>query len=578
MRADRNRFVRLRIHLIGAGFALVLAVIAAKAVYLQVFRGDWLSEKAAAQVEGSLVAQGKRGDIFDRQHRNMAASIDVTSIGVYPQNLENRRDAAARLAAVLKLNRRDLERRMAKRNGFMWVKRQVAPREARAVGELNLKGIQFITEASRFYPHKTLAGQVLGFSGIDGHGLEGIEFFYNQRISGEVARMKVLRDALGRGFQFEQSALPDPGGNNLILTIDRTIQHGAEATLADAVSAAGARSGIAIVMEPASGAILALAHYPFFNPNDYRSFSKEVLRNRAITDPFEPGSTMKIFTAAAAIESGLATPESVFFCENGDYRIGRYTIHDTHPHGSLSLREVVKVSSNIGAIKVAELIGPQNLYETLRRFGFGEKTGVDCPGETAGALAPWERWTRVDGATIAFGQGLSMSALQLVTAASSLANGGNLMRPYLVQAITDPNGRLIETFKPQAVRRVVSQATARTVIEMMKGVVGEGGTGSAAALERYTVCGKTGTAQKVDASGQYAKGKYVSSFIGFVPADAPSLVILVVIDEPQKAHYGGVVAAPAFKKIAQETLEYLATPPERDAGQLAAVLPAGGKP
>jgi len=331
-------------------------------------------------------------------------------------------------------------------------------------------------------------------------------------------------------------------------------------------------------MEPSSGAILALAHYPFFNPNDYRNFSKEALRNRSITDPFEPGSTMKIFTAAAAIESGVATPDTAFFCENGDYRIGRYTIHDTHPHATLTLSQIVKVSSNIGAIKVAETVGSQSLYETLRRFGFGEKTGIDCPGETSGALAPWERWTRVDGATIAFGQGLSMSALQLITAASSLANGGKVMKPYLVQAITDSNGRLIESFKPKVVRQAVTPETARTVVEMMKGVVGEGGTGTAAALDRYTVCGKTGTAQKVDASGQYAKGKYVSSFIGFVPADAPSVVILVVIDEPQKAHYGGVVAAPAFKKIAQETLEYLATPPEKEAGQLAAVLPQRGTP
>ncbi len=578
MRRDRNRYLRLRIHLLAVVFGLVLATIAAKAVYLQVFRGDWLSEKAAAQVEGSLVALGKRGEIFDRQHRNMAASIDVTSIGAYPRVLENRGEAAKRLADAIKINRRDLERRLAGRSGFLWVKRQVAPREARAVQDLGIKGIEFITEPSRFYPNKTLAGQVLGFSGIDGQGLEGLEFYYNQRISGEVARMKVLRDALGRGFQFEQTEMPDPGGNNLILTIDRAIQYGTEVKLAEAVTAAGAKSGMAIVMEPASGAILAQAHYPFFNPNAYRSFSKEELRNRSITDPFEPGSTMKIFTAAAAIESGAATPDTPVFCENGDYRIGRHTIHDTHPHGWLTLSQVVKVSSNIGAIKVGELIGPQSLHQTLRRFGFGEKTGIDCPGETTGALAPWERWTRVDGATIAFGQGLSMSALQLITAAAALANGGKVMKPYLVQAITDPNGRLIESFKPQVVRQAVTVETARTVIEMMKGVVGEGGTGTAAALERYTVCGKTGTAQKVDASGQYAKGKFVSSFVGFVPADAPSVVILVVIDEPQKAHYGGVVAAPAFKKIAQETLEYLATPPEKEAGQLAAVLPPRGAP
>ena len=320
---------------------------------------------------------------------------------------------------------------------------------------------------------------------------------------------------------------------------------------------------MAIVMSPKTGALLALAHYPFFNPNSFESFDRKSWRNRAITDQFEPGSTMKIFSAAAALESGACTPDSIFFCENGAYKIGKNVVHDTHPHGWLSLQQIIKYSSNIGAVKVSEMTGAEFLYNALRDFGFGRKTEIDCPGETTGSFSSYNRWSKIDAGTISFGHGISVSAIQLITSACAIANDGILLRPYIVQAIIDQNGRVIKCLTPYKVRRVVSNETARAVRKMMKSVVSDGGTGVNAALESYSVCGKTGTAQKIDEKGMYKKGSYIASFIGFIPAEEPEVVILVVIDEPRKEHYGSIVAAPAFRKIAYETLNHINMPADR---------------
>jgi cell division protein FtsI (penicillin-binding protein 3) len=312
-----------------------------------------------------------------------------------------------------------------------------------------------------------------------------------------------------------------------------------------------------------------MAHVPLFNPNAYMDFNKELWRNRAITDPFEPGSTMKIFSAAAAIESGDIKAHDIFFCENGAYKIGRNVVHDIKKHGWLSLQQIIKYSSNIGAVKISEKLGRKRLHAMYRKFGFGAKTGIDSPGETAGSLMPYKRWTTVDTGAISFGYGVAVSALQMVTAASAIANDGVLMKPYFVQAITDQNHEPLKQLQPQKVRRVISIQTARTVRAIMKTVINEGGTGVNAALEGYTVCGKTGTARKLDENGIYSKSKYMASFIGFTPAEKPRLTIVVVIDEPQGAYYGGTVAAPVFRRIARETLHYLNIPPESGAKQFA---------
>ncbi|MCG6908978.1 MAG: penicillin-binding protein 2 [Deltaproteobacteria bacterium] len=572
-KADKNKYVNMRIGIVGLFFFLLMTVIGIKVVYLQLFCSGWLSEKAANQYEKDLVTTSKRGQIFDRNHHAMAVSIETTSIAAYPHRLKDKKGAAARLAKILNLDRRKLEKKIGSQRSFIWVKRQTSPKELREVKALGLEGIDFIPAYSRFYPNKMLAAQVLGFTGTDGHGLEGVEYYYDSMLRGQENSLVVLKDALGRRFAKEHpdEAAATPvvdNAKNIVLTIDRTIQFIAEKALEEAIEEHSAKSGMAIVMDPETGAILAMANIPLFNPNDFGNFPRNTWRNRAITDPFEPGSTMKIFTAAAALESGRCTPSTIFYCENGVYHIGRNVIHDTHPRGWLSLQQIVKYSSNIGVVKVVETVGPDCLHRTLTGFGFGEKTKLDCPGETSGVLTPAKRWTRVDTGAISFGQGMSVSALQLVTAASAIANGGDLMRPYIVAAVTDHNGAIIQKTEPHIVGKAVSAKTAGIVKRIMETVVTEGGTGVNAALEGYTVSGKTGTAQKIDTDGTYAAGKYISSFLGFAPAKSPEVVILVVVDEPEGSHYGGTVAAPAFGKIAHETLNYLNIPPEIEKNKL----------
>jgi len=542
-------------------FFLVMAGIGAKAVYLQVFCGQWLSQKAADQYEKSQVTFGKRGTIYDTHQQPMAVTIETASVAAYPARIKNAKATAKALAAALKLKHRSVARKLSSTKSFVWIKRQVTPKEVAAVSRLELEGIDFIPAHSRYYPQKTMAAQLIGFAGIDGRGLEGLEFYYDQELVGPIRHSKVLKDAFGRGFASSHTAAPHLAGHNLILTVDLTIQYITEKALEEAIKTSQARSGMAVVMNPATGAVLALAHYPFFNPNNFTAHQRADWRNRAVTDPFEPGSTMKIFSMAAALESGKATANTIFFCENGRYTIGRNTIHDTSPRGWLSLQQIIKYSSNIGAVKVSELIGPEVLFNTLGYFGFGRETQIDCPGETVGSLAPFKHWSKIDAGAIAFGQGLSASALQLATGASAIANDGILMRPFVVRAITDRNGRIVKTFKSQQRQRVITPETAHTLRRIMMTVITDGGTGTEAALEEYTVCGKTGTAQKINQQGTYAEDKYIASFIGFAPAERPELTILVVIDEPAQGHYGGIVAAPAFRKIARETLNYLKVPP-----------------
>ena len=556
-----NKYIKIREILVGLIFMIFLAIIGARAVQVQVYDGPWLSKKASDQYEQSFTSYGRRGTIYDRNFREMAVSVEVPSIAAYPKQIAEKKATAMALATILKMKVADISQKLSSHKKFVWVKRQITPKETEAVKSLELKGIGFIPEHNRFYPNTTLAAQALGFTGLDGDGLEGIEFFYNQYLKAEDKDYTVFKDALGNGFNAEINQITLGRGKNLVLTIDSNIQFITESTLQETVDKYSARSGIAIVMQPKTGAILSLAHYPLFNPNAYTAFDKELWRNRAITDPIEPGSTMKIFSAAAAIESGSATPRSIFYCENGAYRIGKKVVHDIKRHGWLSLQQIIKYSSNIGAVKVSEKIGPKKLYQTLRYFGFGEKTGVDCPGETAGSLTHYTHWSDIDTGTISFGHGVSVSALQLIRAVSAIANDGILMRPYIVQAITDQHGKTIQMFKPQQVRRAISSQTALRVKNIMKTVITKGGTGVRAALEGYAVSGKTGTANKIDESGQYSKKKHVASFVGFTPSDNPEIAIVIVIDEPRGKFYGGTVAAPAFKKIAQEILNYLGIPP-----------------
>jgi len=559
---------RLRAGIVGAVFLIGLGVIGAQAVRLHIFKGPWLSERAAREYERAMVVQGKRGTISDRNGSPLAVSIESPSIAAYPRQIADRRNAARQLAAALNRPSREMYARLDPKRTFVWLKRQVTPKQAGAVRSLGLDGVDFITEYTRYYPSKTLAAQLLGFSGVDGHGLEGLEFYFENQLKGREESITVVKDALGRRFEGDRLSAQLTEGNDVVLTIDRTIQHITQKALEAAVVDYKAKSGMAVVMAPATGEVLALAHYPFFNPNRYRSFDRSAWRNRAITDPFEPGSTMKMFSVAAAIDSGVCSPSTIFYCENGEYRIGRNTIHDTKAHGWLSLQQIVKYSSNIGSVKMAEQLGASQLYTYLSAFGFGHRSGIACPGESPGSLSPFKSWSAIDTGAISFGQGISVSAIQLITAASAIANGGTLMKPLLVRTITDRNGKPLETYRPEKVRQVISPHTAATMRRILKTVIAEGGTGVRAALQGYSVCGKTGTAQKVDRSGGYARGRYLSSFIGFAPADHPEVAILVVVDEPTVQDYGGIVAAPAFRQIALETLSYLNIPPGPDADRL----------
>jgi cell division protein FtsI (penicillin-binding protein 3) len=561
MKPKAHKKMKLRIGLVLFGFMVFFVVLAAKAVHLQVYLRPWLISEAKDTYSRSKVEKPKRGSILDTRNEVMALTLEGYAIGVRPGKVENRDETARVLAKALDVNRKSLARKLKNTDKFFWVRRQVTADKAESVRRLKLKGIVSDPEPIRYYPHRSLASQVLGFTSIDSKGLEGVEFYYNRSLEGEVDRSKFLIDAKGRVFDSEVIGNPAYTGNSVVLTLDKQIQFFTESALENAVTEFGAKSGMALVMAPDSGAILALAHYPFFDPNRSQKKLRERWRNRAITDPFEPGSTLKMFTAAAALESKTGSSKSIFFCENGSYRIGRIAIHDTHEYGWLSVQQIVKYSSNIGSAKMVQRMGRKTFYNILSNFGFGSKTRVDLPGETAGQLRPWRNWKPIDAANIGFGQGVSVSALQLVTATSAIANGGLLMRPHVVKAIIGPHGRVIKKTEPQVVRRVLSRENAATMRRILHTVTTEGGTGTKAALEGYGVCGKTGTAQKIDSDGRYSRKKFVSSFIGFTPVENPRLTILVVLDEPIKKHYGGTVAAPAFRKISLETLNYLNIPP-----------------
>ena len=557
-----NKYFKFRILLVGIFFMMAFATIAAKAVHLQVYRSTWLSEKASNQYEKSLTISGRRGNIYDRNRNEMAVSINVTSIAAHPGKVENPNAAARALAGVLDLDAGTLRKKLSANKSFIWIKRQTTAKETIAVKKLDIPGIDFFTEYNRYYPHTTLAAQILGFTGIDGAGLEGVEYYYNPYLKGADLKYTVFKDAHGNGYRADPEKSTRTSGHNLVLTIDNTIQYIAESALKETVDEYSALSGLALVMNPQTGAVLALAHYPLYNPNSYSDFDEPIWRNRAITDNFEPGSTMKIFSAAAALEHGKISAHKIFFCENGAYRIGKNVVHDIHKHAWLSLQQIIKYSSNIGAVKIVEAVGARKLHRTYSDFGFGRKSGIDSAGETPGTLSPYSSWSKIDTGAISFGHGVSVSAIQLATAVSAIANGGNLMKPYLVSEIVDQKGTLIDIFKPQTVRRAVSARTATIVQNILKTVITEGGTGVNAALDGYTVCGKTGTARKLDENGEYTKDKHTASFVGFAPSNNAAITVLVIIDEPQGKYYGGVVAAPVFKKIAQQTLNYLNVPPD----------------
>ncbi len=572
MKKPKEKWIRFRITTILVFFCLLAFIVAGRAFQLQVLKRDQLCKLAERQYKNKIPLVPKRGTIYSKGYEELAVTVEVDSVYAEPDEIEAPKLAAKRLAPVLSVSRRELEDRLSTSKSFVWLARKVSPSLIERVKSLDIQGIGFVKENRRFYPNAELASHVVGFSGLDGSGLGGIELAQDAQIKGKVEFVRAERDALGKRTLPKDLGFEDYlTGNSIVLTIDKTIQYTAEKELANAVRKSGAKGGTAIVMDPKTGEVLAMANYPQFNPNELSSYPQAALKNKAIVDTYEPGSTFKVFLLAAALEEGVVKPGDKFYCENGSMEFAGRVIHDTHKHGTLTVREIMKVSSNIGSVKIAAKLGKERYYDYLTSFGFGSPTGIELKGEGRGILRSMKTWSNLEMANISFGQGVSVTPLQLTTAFSALANGGYLMKPYLVKDILDKDGKVIKRNQPQIMKKIISGETASKVTEMLRDAVAEGGTGTAAALAGYDVAGKTGTAQKVSENGRgYAGNKHVASFIGFVPAQSPELVVLVAIDEPEGIQYGGVVAAPAFKAIAETSLRYLNTP-DKNGGE----VPAG---
>ncbi|MFZ5586569.1 MAG: penicillin-binding protein [Thermodesulfobacteriota bacterium] len=577
---DPRRQVRLRLLTVGGVFALMGLALMGRAVDLQVFQSERLTELARREFQKKVDLVPRRGIIYDRHQQELAVSLDTDSVYARPLSVHTAAETGRRLAEALELPPAQVVERLKSEKPFVYVARRISPDKAEAVRALELKGVGLITEPRRFYPYTTLACHVLGFAGLDAQGLEGVEARYDGLLKGPPASATSLRDALGRTFQVSPAAFTSqPEGRHVILTLDMRLQYQVERILAAAVARHRAQGGQAVVMAPQTGEVLALASLPAFNPNIFGSYPKETYRNRVITDPFEPGSTFKMFVAAAALASQKVPPERRFWCEQGEWSIGGRVIHDTHPYGQLNLAEIVKVSSNIGAAKVGQAVGGAALYETFRAFGFGQETQVDLPGETGGILRPPAAWRPVDMANICFGQGVAVTGLQLTSAVAAIANRGVLMRPHLVKAVVDQSGHLVRETTPTVVRRVLGEREARQLTQMLEAVTQPGGTGTLARVEPYSVAGKTGTAQKLDPKGGYSQSDYLALFTGFLPAEDPKLAILVLIDTPRGQHYGGVVAGPAWAAIARAALASLEIAPAPPGAVMAkAKAPAAAAP
>ena len=538
-----------------------LGGVAGKLFFLQIQQRDRLSERATKQYERRLPIVSRRGTIYDRGGRELAVSLRVASVFAQPAAIENPEGTAKALAPILGQPATHLLSLLTSDKLFVWLERQVEPAQAEAINELNLKGIGLYPESRRYYPRQELAAHVLGMVGLDDRGLEGLEHQYDDLLGGQPEYITAQQDALGRIiFRHEEE-----GGRPLIfdltLTIDEVLQYTAERELQRAVERSQAKTGTAIVMDPWTGEILALANQPTFDPNNYKRGGSFAKRNRAVTDYFEPGSVFKVILAAGALEEGVVRPSDRFHGENGAIEVGGVTIRDHEKYGWLTVQEILAHSSNVGAIKIGQKLGKSLYYHYISGFGFGSLTGLDLPGETPGFIRRPKGWSGLSLSVLSLGQEISVTPVQIATAFSAVANGGILVRPHIVRDLRAQDGSVARHVEPVMIRRVISQQTAQSLLTILRSAVEEG-TGKEAALEQYSVAGKTGTAQKVDpVTGRYSHQRVVASFVGAVPAESPRLVILVTIDEPEILRWGGSVAAPTFREIARDALQYLRVPP-----------------
>ncbi|MGH7414197.1 MAG: penicillin-binding transpeptidase domain-containing protein [Candidatus Rokuibacteriota bacterium] len=573
--------LRTRTLIFAACLACAFLGLLGRLGYLQVWKHEEYARLAEHQHAKTVPLTPKRGPIFDRTGQVLAVSSRVDTLYVTPVKVEDADRLAARLAPILGEAPRAIARKLTVSRKFAPVRRRLTPDMARAVRALKDPSLTLVDDSLRLYPNRELAAQVIGFEGADGTGLAGMEQVWDAHLAGVEGRAVVERDALGREMTGAPIVLkPSVAGQGVMLTIDATIQYLAEKEVDAAWRRTRSKSAMAVAMDPRTGEILAMAIRPTFNPNAFASATDDDRRARTVTDPFEPGSTFKVIMAAGALEEDVVRPTDRLFAENGAITVASATIHDWKKYGWLTFAEVLQNSSNVGSIKVGMKLGEERYYKYMTAFGFGAATNLGLPGESRGQLRPPSQWSGLSLATMSIGQEVSVTAVQMVAAFSAVANGGRLMQPQIVRAMLDAEGRELRSFEPKTVRQVISPETARTLTEMMVGVVANG-TGRHAAIPGYGVAGKTGTAQKIDpATRRYSRAPGVLSFVGFVPADDPRLTLIVLLDEPKNERWGSEAAAPMFATIARETMRYLNVPPRDTSpvpivrGEVVAAAPA----
>lgn len=561
-RPDRSRTRALVVACVLGAWMLIIGV---RLVYLQTSQHAWLLTRARAQQQDAVETSPIRGVVLDRHGNELARSIDTDSFWAVPGQITNVEEVSSRLAPLAGIDAGTLASRLkeaqAANRKFAWIARKLDQDQAEKIRALNIEGLYSIKEPKRQYPNGSLASHVLGFVGLDEVGLAGVERAYNEQIRGETGKVLVETDAHGRPYSsFETPSRP---GETVVLTIDRFVQDKTEQALVSAVERAHAKSGSAVVLDPHTGEILALANAPSFDPNDPRASTEQARTNQALQNIYEPGSTFKIVAYSAAIERGLAKPTDKIDCQMGSITVAGRLVHDHKPFGTLTLTEALAKSSNVAAIKLGIRVGDDSMYDFMTRFGFGCKTGVELPGETSGLVRNVKKWLPSSIGSIAIGQEVGVTPLQMAAAFGTLANDGVRIAPHLVREIRAADGSLVYSAQPEQ-HGVVSAETAQTLRHMLEEVT-LSGTAKKARLDGYTAAGKTGTAQKIDPKTRsYSKTKFIGSFVGFAPVENPAVVIIVVIDEPAGSYHGGDVAAPVFNEIAEQILPGLNVTPDTE--------------
>ncbi len=552
-----------RIIFISIPLGLVFFALLGRLYYLQQMRHDNFLALATNQHIRKVQIEPNRGAILDRNSKALAINVKADSVFADPRKVVDPHLCARKLAEILGVNEKKTYKRLTKKKSFVWIKRKVDKDITAKIKHLKLEGIYLKEETKRIYPKENLLSHVLGFTGIDGNGLEGLERTMNDTLAGTFGWRISTKDAKRRELlhciPIEQ---PVKHGNSVELTIDEIIQYIAETELSIAFRKYSPVWAGILIMRPRTGEILAMATMPTYNPNNFADYPKEFRRNRVISDIFEPGSIFKIISCVSALNEGAVKFSDVFDCENGSFRAFGHTLHDCNQYEYLTFPQIIAVSSNIGAAKIAMNLGGKKLYRYLRDFDFGVKPDIALSGEAKGLMHPYKNWSKLSILSIPMGQEISVSMLQMLKAVSAVANEGIMMKPYIIKRIISADNKTIKENSPQEIRHIVSLKTSKAMNEALKLVVARG-TGINANIEEYTVAGKTGTAQKVD-QGRYSDTKYVGSFVGYAPADDPEISMLVIMDEPQKQHYGGVVSAPVFREVARKVLKYLEIPPELD--------------